>query len=137
MGEVVLTLDEAESLRLADLEGLHQDDAAQRMNVSRQTFARIVESARRKVAQALVEGKALRVEGGAVEVRAMRKFLCADCGKEWEVEYGTGRPQACPQCSSTNIHRHPQDRGGWGGPGGRGRCLRTGGARPASKPEER
>ena len=52
--EVVISLDEAESIRLADLEGLYQEAAAMRMAVSRQTFGRIVEAARRKVADALI-----------------------------------------------------------------------------------
>jgi len=66
--QVALTVDELEALRLADLEGLYQEAAAQKMNVSRQTFGRIVEAAHRKVADALVNGKALSIEGGPVEV---------------------------------------------------------------------
>ncbi len=66
--EVVLSLDEAESIRLADLEGLYQEAAALRMAVSRQTFGRIVESARRKVADAIINGKLLRIEGGEVVI---------------------------------------------------------------------
>jgi predicted DNA-binding protein (UPF0251 family) len=66
--QVALTVDELEALRLADLEGLYQEEAAGRMNVSRQTFGRIVEAARKKVADALVNGKALSIEGGPVEV---------------------------------------------------------------------
>jgi predicted DNA-binding protein (UPF0251 family)/predicted Fe-Mo cluster-binding NifX family protein len=62
--EIELTLDEFEAVRLADHEGLYQEAAALRMGVSRQTFGRIVESARRKIAGALVNGCALRVEGG-------------------------------------------------------------------------
>ncbi|MBM3313351.1 DUF134 domain-containing protein, partial [candidate division WOR-3 bacterium] len=57
-----LTLDEFEALRLADLDGLHQEQAANRMKVSRQTFGRTVENARRKVAQALSSGMALNIE---------------------------------------------------------------------------
>lgn len=64
---VELAVDELEALRLADLEGLYQEEAAQRMNVSRQTFGRIIESAHKKVADALVHGKALSIEGGPVE----------------------------------------------------------------------
>lgn len=64
--EVALTLDELEALRLADLNGLYQEQGAQAMGVSRATFARIVESARWKVAHALTGGKALRLEGGPV-----------------------------------------------------------------------
>jgi predicted DNA-binding protein (UPF0251 family) len=65
---VDLTVDELEALRLADLEGLYQEEAAQRMHVSRQTFGRIVDRARRKVADALTGGKALSIAGGTVEV---------------------------------------------------------------------
>ena len=62
--EVTLHLDEIEALRLADLEGLYQEEAASRMGISRPTFSRITAEARWKVADALVHGKALRVEGG-------------------------------------------------------------------------
>ena len=61
-----LTFDELEALRLADAEGLRQDEAATWMNISRQTFGRVVASARRKVALALVYGKGLRIQGGRV-----------------------------------------------------------------------
>ena len=64
--EVVMTLDEFEAIRLADLEGLYQEQAADQMEISRPTFSRIADSARRKVADALVHGKALRIDGGPV-----------------------------------------------------------------------
>lgn len=67
--EVVMTLDEFEALRLADLDGLYQEEAAERMNVSRPTFSRIIDGAHRKMADALVHGKALRIEGGPVTHR--------------------------------------------------------------------
>jgi len=128
LDEVVLAVDEMEALRLADLEGLYQEHAAERMNVSRQTFGRIIESARRKVAQAIVGGRVLRIEGGAVEVVTMRRFQCYACQHVWELPYGTGRPQECPRCRSADIHRAVEDRGWAGvGPGrGRGRCRRRG-----------
>jgi predicted DNA-binding protein (UPF0251 family)/predicted Fe-Mo cluster-binding NifX family protein len=65
--EVSLTLDEIEALRLADLEGLYQEQVAERMQVSRQTVGRILTSARKKVSEALVMGKAIRLEGGQVQ----------------------------------------------------------------------
>ncbi len=65
---VVLTLDEYEALRLADFEELYQEDAAEKMNVSRQTFGNIVKSARKKIAEALVTGKAICIEGGDVTI---------------------------------------------------------------------
>jgi hypothetical protein len=66
LDRVEMTLDEYEALRLADLDGLYQEDAAVRMKVSRATFGRIVDSARRKAADALVHGKALVIGGGPV-----------------------------------------------------------------------
>jgi predicted DNA-binding protein (UPF0251 family) len=63
-----LTYDELEAIRLADLEGLYQEKAAEKMNISRQTFGRIIESAHKKIADALVNGKALSIEGGIIEL---------------------------------------------------------------------
>jgi uncharacterized protein len=69
---IVMTLDEFEAIRLADLGGLYQEQAAEQMGVSRPTFSRIIESAHRKVADALVHGKALQMEGGPVHRRGRR-----------------------------------------------------------------
>jgi predicted DNA-binding protein (UPF0251 family)/predicted Fe-Mo cluster-binding NifX family protein len=66
--EIVLGFDEAEALRLADLEGLYQEAAARLMGVSRQTFGRIIETARRKTADAILNGKALRIDGGEITI---------------------------------------------------------------------
>ena len=123
--EVVLTVDECEAIRLADFENLYQEQAAERMNVSRQTFGRIIESAHKKVAEALVRGKALKIEGGDFEMAPMRKFKCDDCQHDWELAYGTDRPENCPSCKSANIHRAEDDRGYARDPGkGRGTCCR-------------
>lgn len=65
---VTLLYEELEALRLADLEGLTQAEAAQRMGVSRSTFQRIMDQARRQVSRALVEGHALEIEGGTFQV---------------------------------------------------------------------
>lgn len=111
LDEVILTVDEFEAIRLADLEGLYQEQAAERMNVSRQTFGRIIEAGHRKVAEALVQGKALKIEGGEFEMASMRKFKCYDCQHSWDLPYGTGRPEGCPSCKSGNIHRAQEDRG--------------------------
>lgn len=66
--KVILSLDEFEAIRLADHEGLDQAAAAARMNISRPTFTRLIETARRKVATALVKGEALVIDGGAVHI---------------------------------------------------------------------
>ena len=65
---ITLTVDELEAIHLADLQGLYQEQAAEKMNISRQTFGRILESAHKKIADALVNGKALLIEGGPIEL---------------------------------------------------------------------
>ena len=74
--QVNLTLDGLEALRQADLEGLYQEEAAQRMGVSRATFARVLTAARKAVAEALVHGKALDIGGGNVGLRPKGSWPC-------------------------------------------------------------
>ena len=62
--EVVLTVDELESLRLHDLESLSQEECAKKMNISQSTFNRLVIVARKKMTEAIVKGKSLKIEGG-------------------------------------------------------------------------
>lgn len=72
-GEITLTVEELEAIRLADFEGLDQETAAGMMGVSRHTFGRILAAARTVVAEALVTSKALRIEGGTFEIRGPRR----------------------------------------------------------------
>ncbi len=65
---VCLNVDEFEALRLKDFEGLEQTVAAESMGISQPTFHRIIESGRKKVADALINGKAIRIEGGDYRV---------------------------------------------------------------------
>ncbi|MDD2689960.1 MAG: DUF134 domain-containing protein [Candidatus Omnitrophica bacterium] len=65
---IYLTLDEFEAVRLACLEGLKQLDAAKRLKISRPTFSRILTSAQRKIADGLVNIKAIRIEGGCCKI---------------------------------------------------------------------
>ena len=109
--EITLTIDEFEAIRLADLENLYQEKAADKMKISRPTFGRIIESAHKKVAEALVKGKALKIEGGDFEMTETRKFTCHDCQHKWGLPVGTGRPENCPSCKSGNIHRAQEGKG--------------------------
>jgi predicted DNA-binding protein (UPF0251 family) len=109
--EITLTIDEFEAIRLADLENLYQQQAADKMKISRPTFGRIIESAHKKVAEALVRGKALKIEGGDFEIAETRKFTCHDCQHKWGLPYGIGRPENCPSCKSGNIHRAEEGKG--------------------------
>jgi len=104
--QVVLGVDEYEALRLVDLEGLQQKDAAERMKVSRATCARILEDAHRKVAEALTAGKAIRIEGGNF-VLGSNRYRCRRCSTFWEISLrGTEappQPLSCPHCKSDKI----------------------------------
>ena len=96
--QVTLTLDEYEALRLADLEGVSQEQAAARMNVSRPTFGRIIENARRTLVGALVNGKAIHVGGGNYTVTRLREFSCRSCRRTWHLPIGLSVARACPRC---------------------------------------
>jgi uncharacterized protein len=120
--EVCLLVEELEAVRLKDAEGLDQEECGRLMNISQPTFHRVLESARRKIAEALIQGKAIRIEGGDFEM-AERKFACRSCGHSWEVPFCTGQrgiDMTCPKCESHDIHRT--------GPGGSGlgnrQCIR-------------
>ncbi|KUL20261.1 DUF134 domain-containing protein [Chlorobium limicola] len=127
--EVVLSFDELEAIRLADVEGLYQEEAARQMNVSRQTFGNILASARHKVGEMLIYGRQLTVTGGNIMVTSEeRVFRCAACGHEWSLAHGLPRPDVCPSCANENIHRRSPGGGFGGGRMGGGRCrgLKTG-----------
>lgn len=110
--QVELSLEEYEAIRLADHEGLYQEAAARQMGVSRQTFGRTVESARRKVARALVLGLALGIEAreGAptllpVAGPDLLPYHCSACGNAWRERCGAGKPKCCPSCNSPHFQR--------------------------------
>ena len=75
---VELRLDELEAMRLANLEGLYQEQGAERMHTSRATFGRILEEARRKVTKALIQGKAIKIGGGNVDFPGEESVLPQD-----------------------------------------------------------
>ena len=104
--EVRLTVDQREAIRLSDLLGMSHEDAGRKMGVSRATFGRIIQRARKAVADALINGKAINVEGGNYKiVGTTRVFACINCGHEWEEPLGTGRPASCPACDENDFHR--------------------------------
>lgn len=116
--EVNLLVEEAEAIRLKDLTGLEQGDCAQKMSISRTTFSRILDSARQKVADAILNGKAIRIEGGNFEM-AIRRFRCLS-GHEWDVPFETmvsDPPEVCPSCDTPSIMPIKPQGMGWRGAG--------------------
>lgn len=105
--ENILKLEELEAIRLKDLEGLEQGDCAERMEVSRPTFQRILLSAREKIADSLVNGKIIHIDGGNF-TRNICPVKCMDCGREWIESYENmesikNGEYACSSCGSTKV----------------------------------
>jgi len=106
LDEVRLTVDEREAIRLSDFMGLSHEEAGSRMGVSRATFGRMIQRARKIVADALINGKAINVEGGNFRlVVNSRLFQCNRCNRTWEEPLGTGRPAECPACGRNDLQR--------------------------------
>uniref|UniRef100_A0A7C4YA10 UPF0251 protein ENV67_05010 n=1 Tax=candidate division WOR-3 bacterium TaxID=2052148 RepID=A0A7C4YA10_UNCW3 len=112
-GEIVfLTLDELEAIRLADMEGLYQEDAAKFMNISRQTFGNILSSAHKKIAESLIGGKIIKIEGGNVNIekegtftRVRRKHICLKGGFMNQRRMGQEGYCVCPKCGFRKEHQ--------------------------------
>ncbi len=79
--EIILSVEEVEAVRLSDLEAMEQDACAESMQVSRGTFQRIINAARQKIADALVNGKTIRIEGGSYEVSGHYGGCQGRCGR--------------------------------------------------------
>ncbi len=109
--EVCLGVDEVEALRLKDLLGLEQEECAKRMNLAQSTFQRLLASARSKVSTAIIEGKAVRIEGGNYLV-CKSKLTCPECGLEWPGcgkghgqahQHGHCHQHSSPSCGSPKV----------------------------------
>ena len=96
LDSVSLLYDEYETIRLLDYEGLNQEQAAERMNVSRPTLTRIYNKARKAIAQAFVEGKMILIEGGSVHFDK-KWFRCKQCFK---IVDGLENNVSCNDCNS-------------------------------------
>ena len=96
--EVILNLDEFEAVRLADFEGFYQEDGARKMDISRQTFGRIIDTAHKKIADVLINGKALKIEGGDVSIEELKRIRCPHCKREYDSSISTEDAFGCPRC---------------------------------------
>jgi len=126
---VTLTVDEFEAVRLADYEGLGHKDSADRMGISRPTFSRVIERARRKLGEALFEVKEIFIEGGNVYFRN-NLFRCQSCRTLIRVDADRGVLQECSQCGSMDVTDLGQTFGCGKKPGKKKRsCRYSGGER--------
>jgi len=124
--ENTLKLEELEAIRLKDLEGLEQGECADKMEVSRPTFQRILLSAREKVADSLVNGKTIHI-GGGYFTQNICPVRCLACGKAWMESFEKlnaikDGSYSCPDCGSKKIVCSHSCRGKFS----RGNCWRHG-----------
>lgn len=112
--ECILRIEELEAIRLKDSIGMEQGECAEKMEVSRQTFQRILNAARAKIADSLISGKAIRIEGGNY-TRNICPVECLACGKQWHESYENfekilNGEFICPDCHSKKIVCKPKEK---------------------------
>lgn len=97
--EIILEDDEFEALRLGDLLNLSQEEAAVKMNISRATFGRIVNSAHLKIADSIINGKAIKISADLNEEGKAMFYSCGKCG--FKLRMKRRRQFAnCPKCNN-------------------------------------
>ena len=101
LDQVILTIDEFEAFRLADNLGLSHEEAAEEMEISRPTFTRLIEQARKKIADFIISGKMLTIDGGNIHFRN-NIIKCQSCGQMFRTKFNE-EINECPSCHSKNL----------------------------------
>ncbi|MHA1542328.1 MAG: DUF134 domain-containing protein [Candidatus Hodarchaeales archaeon] len=99
-GEVEITLEELETIRLSDMEGLSQTVVGKKMNISQSTVSRHLEEAHKKIAKALVIGFAIRIDN------PVDFYHCDKCGHTWRIIEEINSVDSCENCNSSDFHTH-------------------------------
>ena len=99
--KVSLSIDEYEAFRLSDYLGMSQDEAASEMEISRSTFTRLIEKARKKISDFIIHGKILVVEGGNIHFRS-NIIKCENCGHMFKTCFKI-LIDKCPNCNSNKL----------------------------------
>ena len=123
LNQVDFSLDEYEAIRLADYKGHDHQEAADTMGISRPTFTRLIERARKKVSECIVEAKELVIDGGNYSF-VSDMIQCYDCGGIFSFEKPGVVPDVCPSCGSRNIVHLNRQFGRGARFGGRGDMFR-------------
>jgi len=115
LDEEILSLDEVEAIRLAELDGLDQEEASKKMKISRITFQRILHQAHKKIAKAFIYGKAIKFEGGEImtnQNQDEQKEIQPSSGRRtWGQNVGRGQGLGgsetciCPKCEQEVSHQ--------------------------------
>ena len=101
LNEIVLSLDEYEAIRLVDNNDLDHEEASREMEISRSTLSRLIDKAHKKVADFLIEGKLLLIDGGDIHFRG-NIIKCAHCGYMFNTNFDKSIKK-CPSCQSEDL----------------------------------
>ncbi|MCK5782655.1 MAG: DUF134 domain-containing protein [Flavobacteriales bacterium] len=101
---IYLTVEEYESIRLKDYMFLSQLESSEHMGISRPTLTRIYDKARKKIAEALCEGKQILIQGGNV-IYLEEWYLCSSCGSKFNSMNNKENPTKCPLCGDTKVEQ--------------------------------
>jgi uncharacterized protein len=101
LGRIMLSLDEFEAIRLSDQLGLSHAESADEMGISRSTFSRLIEKARKKMADFIIQGKQLSIEGGSIHFRN-NIIRCQSCGNMFKIDFNE-TIKTCPACQSDQL----------------------------------
>ena len=103
---IEITVAEFEAMRLKHYLGMTQKICAEKMGLSQPTFSRILKNAHKKITEAIIEGKEIRVQGGNVDYKEIfNGYGCLVCFEEWEDELANKeRKVPCPKCESENTY---------------------------------
>jgi len=102
-GIIILNVEELEAVRLIDLENLEQEESAKNMGISRGTLQRILNSSRSKIAESLINGKKLIIEGGDYQINECL-YTCRKCNSN----YNNENLADCPKCHSSEYQCNGQ-----------------------------
>lgn len=98
--EIVLKVEEIEAIRLRDIEDLSQQECADLMGISRQTYQNILKRARKKLALALTKGYGINIRGGNYAYDC--QLRCKVCNRQYEIQYSRDK-KVCPKCQSSQV----------------------------------
>lgn len=99
--KISMTLDEYEAIKLADYNGFSHSEAAEEMGISRPTFSRLIEKARKKLSEFLIKGRYLNIDGGNIHFKN-NILHCRKCGHMFRIEMNR-TINKCPHCESTDL----------------------------------
>ena len=101
LNNVTMNLDEFEAIRLADFLNLSHEEASIEMEISRSTFSRLIEKARKKISSMLILGHVLKIEGGNIHFKK-NILKCNNCGHMFNINIDKYM-KTCPNCESSNL----------------------------------